>query len=278
MSPVMHDRLRRWWPSWIGGFALVACVLIAGSAPAQEKAKPFEPVVGQPGKDVVWVPSPPEMVELMLDLAKVTRGDFVIDLGSGDGRNVIAAARRGARGLGIEYNPDMVELSRRLAKEAGVAGRARFERGDMFEADVSEATVLALFLLPSNMLRLRETFLSLEPGTRIVANTYGVQDWEPDETASLEECDQWCNAMLWIVPAPVDGMWRMGDTGLLLQQDYQMLSGSVGTRPITSGRLRGNDITFTAAGTTYTGVVKDDVIEGTVTMDGKKSRWRAQRN
>ena len=129
---------------------------------------PFEPTPGQAGKDVVWVPTPPELVEKMLDMAKVTPQDIVMDLGSGDGRNVIAAAKRGARAIGFEFNPDMVALSRRLAQEAGVPDRATFVEGDMFEADISKATVLALFLLPSNLDKLAPKFLALKPGTRIV--------------------------------------------------------------------------------------------------------------
>src|SRR3990172_1040881 len=142
------------------------------SKPAEEE---FVPQVGQAGKDVVWVPTPPELVEAMLDMAKVTPQDYVIDLGSGDGRNVIAAARRGARALGVEYNPKMVALSTRNAAAAGLAGRAAFVEGDMYEADISKASVMALFLLPSNMLQLRPKFLDLRPGSRIVSNTFGIE-------------------------------------------------------------------------------------------------------
>src|SRR5919112_2236907 len=146
--------------------ASLLVLVIAGSAQAQEKPKPFEPTVGQAGKDVVWVPTPPELVEKMLDIAKVTPQDYVIDLGSGDGRNVIAAAKRGARAYGFEFNPDMVALSRRRAQEAGVADKATFIEGDMFEADISKATVLALFMLPSNLDKLAPKFLALRTGTR----------------------------------------------------------------------------------------------------------------
>jgi ubiquinone/menaquinone biosynthesis C-methylase UbiE len=164
-------------------------------APAQQD---FKPVSGQAGKDVVWVPSSPALIEKMLDLAKVTPNDFVIDLGSGDGRMVIAAAKRGARALGVEYNPKMVELSRRLAKEAGVADRATFVEGDMYEADISKATVLALFLLPENLRRLEPKFRALPPGTRIVVNTFGIPEWTPDLTEELtDDCTSWCTAMLY---------------------------------------------------------------------------------
>src|SRR5688500_18645036 len=143
----------------------------------------------------------------MLDLAKVTSQDYVMDLGSGDGRNIIAAAKLGANGLGVEFNPDMVELSRRLAAEAGVADKARFVEADMYEADISRASVLALFLLPVNMNRLAPKFLDLAPGARIVANTFGIDGWDPDFRAHVTdtECEAWCEALLWIVPAKVHG-------------------------------------------------------------------------
>ena len=168
--------------------ATLALVGVLGlTAGAQQTAPPpppppqtYEPTVGQPGKDVVWVPTPPELVERMLDMAKVTPQDFVMDLGSGDGRNIIAAAKRGARAIGVEYNPDMVELSRRQAKEAGVADKATFVQGDMYEADISKATVMALFLLPTNLEKLQDKFLALKPGSRIVLNTFTIGGWEPE--------------------------------------------------------------------------------------------------
>ena len=166
---------------------LIAACALAGSA-LYAQQKPFTPTEYQAGKDVVWVPTSPELVEKMLDMAKVTPQDFVMDLGSGDGRNIIAAAKRGARAIGVEYNPDMVELSRRLAREAGVADKATFVQGDMYEADISKATVMALFLLPTNLDKLQDKFLALKPGTRIVLNTFGVTGWEPDVTERLEDC------------------------------------------------------------------------------------------
>ena len=192
----------------------------AQSTTATAQANPdYKPKIGQAGKDVVWVPSPPEMVERMLDLTKVTPHDLVIDLGSGDGRNVIAAAKRGARGRGVEYNQDLVELSRRAAVTEGVGERAVFVQGDMYEADISDATVLALFLLPENLRRLTPKFLDLKPGTRIVANTFGISDWEAVETVRLDgECRSWCEAMLYIIPAKVAGAWTLPDGRLTLEQ------------------------------------------------------------
>ena len=183
-------------------------VVSSATADAQETQKPFEPVSGQAGKDVVWVPTSPALVDLMMKVARVTRDDFVMDLGSGDGRNIIAAAKLGANGLGVEFNPDMVALSRRRAAEAGVADKARFVEADMYEADISKATVLALFLLPVNMNRLAPKFLDLAPGSRIVANTFGIDGWDPDLRANVSpdaECESWCEALLWIVPAQSPG-------------------------------------------------------------------------
>ncbi len=180
---------------------LFATTLLASGPAAAQDTKPYEPIPGQPGKDVVWVPTPDALVETMLDMAKVTPADFVIDLGSGDGRNVIAAAKRGVPALGIEYNEKMVALARARAEEAGVATLAKFEQGDMYAADISKATVLALFLLPDNLRRLEPKFRALRPGTRIVVNSFGVPDWKPEVTETLtENCTSWCTAMLYRVP------------------------------------------------------------------------------
>lgn len=179
---------------------LVPCLLAlaAGTAPAAERE--YQPYAGQPGKDVVWVPTPYPLVEKMLDMAKVTPQDYVLDLGSGDGRNVIAAAKRGARALGVEYNPEMVALAKRNAEKEGVADRAVFVHGDMYEADISQATVLALFLLPANLQKLAPKFQALRPGTRIVVNAFPIAGWEPVETGTAEgECGAWCSAYLYIV-------------------------------------------------------------------------------
>src|SRR5687767_11323231 len=201
---------------------VMSLCLAGAAAQAQQRSEPFQPESGQAGKDVVWVPTPPEMVEAMLDLAKVTPQDFVMDLGSGDGRNIIAAAKRGARALGVEYNPDMVGLSKRLAIEAGVADKAQFVEGDMYVADISQANVLALFLLPTNMLQLRSKFLDLQPGSRIVSNTFSNEGWTADEMVTLPNCSSWCTALLYIVPAKVAGTWRVPQGELVLKQEFQM--------------------------------------------------------
>jgi SAM-dependent methyltransferase len=250
--------------------AAIFTVAVAAVAAAQQAppTQTFEPVVGQAGKDVVWVPTPPEMVEKMLDIAKVTPQDFVVDLGSGDGRNVIAAARRGARALGVEYNPEMVALSQRRAKEAGVADKAQFVQGDMYAADISKANVMALFLLPSNMLQLRSKFFNLAPGSRIVSNTFGMEGWDADYTETRPDCSSWCTVLLWIVPAKVEGTWKLPQGELALKQDFQKISGTLGGTPITDGRLRGEEITFKAGNATYTGRVRGNVIDGTVSGGG----------
>jgi len=239
----------------------------------------YEPSIGQPGKDVVWVPTSPELVEKMLDMAQITKDDLVMDLGSGDGRNIIAAAKRGARGIGVEYNPDMVALSRRSAEQAGVADRATFVEADMFEADISKASVLALFLLTDNLRRLMPKFLDMKPGTRIVINTFTIPDWEPDAKETIGgECMSWCTALLWIVPAKVEGTWRMPSGELVMQQKFQNVSGTLmlngQEHKIENGRLRGDELSFTANGAGYTGYVKGNVIEGQTATGA----WRATRS
>jgi precorrin-6B methylase 2 len=258
--------------------ALSAAVLLVASAAhaqATQTAKPFEPTVGQAGKDVVWVPTPQSLVERMLDLAKVTPQDFLMDLGSGDGRTVITAAKRGLRAQGIEYNPDMVELSTRNAKAAGVTDKATFVKADLFETDFSKAQVVTMFLLPSINLRLRPKILDMKPGTRVVSNTFTMDDWQADETSSVtEDCTSWCTALLWIVPAKVEGTWQLPQGALTLTQKYQMVTGTLGGMPISDGRLRGEDITFTVGGAKYTGKVNGNSMSGT---GGSAGKWTATR-
>jgi hypothetical protein len=216
----------------------------------------------------------------MLDLANVTPQDYVIDLGSGDGRNVIGAAKRGATALGVEYNPDMVALSKRLAMEAGVAEKAQFVQGDMFVADISKASVMALFLLPSNLLRLRDKFLELRPGSRIVSNTFSIQDWTADETVTVDNCEQWCTVMLYIVPAKIGGTWRVGSDALELKQEFQMVSGTLtsgGQTTPVSGSLKGSDLALKVGSRMISGRVDGNRIDGTATDGATKSAWRATR-
>ena len=257
---------------------LAACFIALAGGPAAVRAadKPFEPIVGQAGKDVVWVPTPPILVEKMLDMAKVTAQDYVMDLGSGDGRNIIAAAKRGARALGVEYNEDMVKLSQGIAANEGVSDKASFVQGDMYEADISQATVLALFLLTENLNKLAPKFLQLKPGTRIVINGFGIDGWDPDLTERSDgDCGSWCTAHLFYVPARVEGTWRLPQGQLTLEQKFQKLSGTLnmgGTSvPIADGRLRGDVISFNVNGTSYTGRVNGD------TMQGNDGAWSAKK-
>jgi precorrin-6B methylase 2 len=249
--------------AFFGLNAVVIPNLAAQQKPAAQA--PFEPEVGQAGKDVVWVPTPQALVEKMLDMAKVTPKDFVMDLGSGDGRTVITAAKRGARAMGIEYNPDMVGLSKRNAAAAGVAAdKASFVNADLFETDLTKADVITMFLLPSINMKLRPTLLNLKPGTRIVSNSFTMEDWQADETATVgDDCQSWCTALLWIVPAKVEGAWQTPQGDLKLTQKFQMLSGTLGATAISDARMLGSQISFTAGGTKYTGTVDGKSIKGT---------------
>ena len=232
----------------------------------------YTPLSGQQGKDVVWVPTPHELVDTMLDMAKVTSSDYVIDLGSGDGRAVIAAAKRGATALGIEYNPDMVELAKRAAITAGVDANARFEKADIFEYDFSKASVLTLFLLPELNLKLRPKILDMKPGTRVVSNTFDMGDWSPDQTIRLTElASDYTIVHLWVVPAKVHGDWKFDDGEISFTQKFQKITGSLTMKKQEmklTGNLDGDSISFNAGGTEYVGTVKGDTILGTCVGGG----------
>jgi SAM-dependent methyltransferase len=260
----------------------IAGSVFAQAPSAQEQPEPTLRLLVQAGKDVVWVPTPQALVDKMLDMVNLTPADYVIDLGSGDGRLVIAAAKRGAKALGIEYNPKMVELSTRNAAAAGVTGQTTFVKADLFRSDLSKATVITMFLRPEINLRLRPTLLKLTAGTRLISNTFTMGEWAADETQRVtDDCEYWCTALLWIVPARAEGTWRLPQGELTLKQEFQKLSGSLesgsGTAPIADGRLRGNQISFGVAGAQYTGRVGANTILGTVTSGGDKSTWSATR-
>ena len=272
--------------------ALAASVSLAWAQPAKKEApvstpaaaaSEFVPEVGQSGKDVVWVPTAQTLVNKMLDMAKLTPQDILYDLGSGDGRTVITAAKRGARAFGIEYNPDMVELSKRNATQEGVAARATFEQADIFKADFSKATVITLFLLPELNVKLRPTILEMKPGTRVAANSFDMGDWKPDQTARVEgKCETWCTAYLWIVPAKVAGTWKLAHGDLTLTQLYQNLAGELRMRDktlaISSGRLDGENISFSVGGVQYSGRVRGDAMDGAMAAGATRSPWSAARN
>jgi len=258
---------------------VLASACVFAQAPQQQEG--YQPQVGQAGKDVVWVPTQQELVDRMLEMAKVTPEDYVIDLGSGDGRTVITAAKLGAQALGIEYNPDMVELSNRNAAQAGVGDKATFIKADLFESDFSRATVITMFLLPDINLRLRPKLLNLKPGTRIVSNSFTMQDWEADATVRLDEnCMSWCTAYMWIIPAKVEGIWHLADGELSIKEQFQKISGTLssgGQETGISGKVNGNTVTFTAGKIEYSGELEGDTIAGTAKSDAGNSSWRATR-
>jgi hypothetical protein len=252
------------WQSVSKTLAVLSLAAIVGGIAYAEE---FQPQVGQAGKDVVWVPSPQALVDRMLDMAKLAPGDFLMDLGSGDGRTVITAAKRGVQAMGVEFNPKMVNLSRQNAEKAGVTKLATFVEGDLFQADLSKATVITMFLLPDINLRLRPKILDLKPGTRVVSNSFDMGDWTPDQTIQAGEgCTSWCRAHLWIVPAKVNGTWKLPNGELNLEQKYQTVSGTLRTgnssMAIGNGKLVGDLITFMAGNSQYTGRVNGNAIEG----------------
>ena len=274
---------------------LIAFVAIAAFAlPAAAQDKEYTPHVGQEGKDVIWVPTPQSLVDKMLDMAKLTPKDIHYDLGSGDGRTVITAAKRGVLAWGVEFNPDMVKLSERAAAKEGVTEKAKFINGDIFQTDFTRATVLTLYLLPSLNLKLRPTILKMKPGTRVVSHAFSMDDWQPDQTENVEGR----TAYLWIVPAPVEGTWRWNvtpgqkDTELTLRQQFQNVEGLVKLDNGKMGQLRnvklaGDLLTFSIleitgySGNTrrdYTGRVSGNTIQGTFKIgDGSKVKWTAHR-
>jgi hypothetical protein len=266
---------------------VLALAAFAATAAAQaQKKEEFTPQVGQAGKDVIWVPTPEELVERMLRMAQTTPNDFVIDLGSGDGRIAIAAAKKfNARSMGIEYNPDMVEVSNRNASKEGVAGKARFVKADIFETDFSQATVITMYLLPGLNLKLRPKLLDMKPGTRIVSHQFNMDDWQPDEITNIDGR----RAYFWLIPAKVAGTWRFqsGSDGLdvTLEQKYQMLEGTVKLGTINAGlrdaRLAGDKISFAFVDQgglrrDFTGRVSGNSMEGTMKLEtGPESKWTA---
>jgi SAM-dependent methyltransferase len=249
----------------------------------------YAPSVGQPGKDVVWVPTPDALVTHMLRMAKVTSQDFVMDLGSGDGRIAIAAAKEfGARAEGIEYNPDLVTLSNKAAQQAGVADKVKFIKADIFETDFGKASVITMYLLPRLNVQLRPKILALKPGTRVVSHAFTMDDWKPDEQALVEARE----AFLWIVPAQLGGNWRLNSGGeqldLRLEQKYQMLGGKAqagkSAYEIQSGRVRGEEVYFDLIGPKgerreFSGRLNNAQLEGSVkTASGAPVKWTAVRS
>jgi hypothetical protein len=269
--------------------ATVLLVSLALAAPAcAQDAKKFEPHVGQAGKDVIWVPTPDEVVDRMLTMAQVGPNDFHMDLGSGDGKIVIAAAKRGAKSLGIEYNPDMVKLATENAQKAGVSNRASFRRADIFETDFSQATVITLYLLPTLNMKLRPQLLQMKPGTRVVSHSFTMEDWEPDEVSSMDGR----RAYFWVVPANVMGTWSLDvggkSTDLSFEQTFQKINGWVTLGSVHGGlrdaRLSGANIAFSyvddkALRRDFTGTVNGRQMQGTFRdQNGGTGNWSATKN
>ena len=267
--------------------AALAALLLVFNVAAQQK---FEPQVGQAGKDVIWVPTPDEVVDRMLTMAQVTPKDFVMDLGAGDGKIAIAAARKfGARAIGIEYNPDMVKHANANAQAAGVAGegpgKATIRHGDIFQTDFSQATVITLYLLPALNMKLRPQLLAMRPGTRVVSHSFTMEDWQPDEVSSLDGR----RAYFWLVPANVMGNWTLEldnqKSAITLEQTFQKISGTISLPPVQGGlrdaRLHGAAIGFSYVGQDgvrrdLTGRVNGGRMEGTFRDErGGQGRWTA---
>jgi hypothetical protein len=284
------------------GAALAAVVIgapLSGAALAAEQAASeyaFEPVIGMPGKDVVWVPTPPQVIDFMLDMAKATPKDFVVDLGSGDGRIVLGAAKRGIKARGVELNADLVQLSKEEAERLGVSQHAEFVVQDMFKADLTQTTVLMTYLLPHLNRRVRPMALAqMKPGTRVVTYAFHMGEWQPDLVAQVSGL----TAHLWIVPAAAMGDWRWTHDGIGFGRDYamdvtqkfQFIDGKATTpnSPVylRDMRLQGDKITFTLteeagsslAQTHYEGRIDGDTITGTArTNNQTESRpWKARR-
>jgi hypothetical protein len=272
--------------------APLAALLFSLPAAAQQKnGKPFEPQVGQAGKDVIWVPTPDEVVERMLRMAQVTPNDYVIDLGAGDGKIAIMAAKKfGARSLGIEYNPEMAKHAQGNVEKAGVSGKARIVQGDIFVSDFSKATVITMYLLPALNLKLRPQILAMRPGTRVVSHSFSMDDWEADETSSMDGR----RAYFWVVPANVAGTWVFEATGggatekseLTLEQRFQKIEGTLGLGSqlqagLRDARLRGFHISFSYVDNAsvrrdLTGRVSGNRMEGSYRTDGgTEGRWTA---
>jgi hypothetical protein len=274
MEKFMQSRFRH---ALVTGLA-AAALCTALPAPAQSSGSEFTPHVGQAGKDVIWVPTPKALVMKMLKMADVKPGDVVFDLGSGDGITVITAAKEfGVNATGIEFNPDMVELSKRNAQKEGVADKAQFIRGDIFATDFSKATVLTMYLLPYLNMKLRPTILNMKPGTRIVSHAFTMEDWAPDQTDSTEGR----TAYLWIVPAKVEGKWKLDQGELELTQKFQTVEGTYragdATRRITNTSLRGDQISFSIGSASYSGRITGPTMQGTMKPrpDAQTTSWSA---
>jgi SAM-dependent methyltransferase len=267
--------------SWCVLALLIACAVPASGASREECERQHRPQTGQPGKDVIWVPTNDGLVTRMLEMAEVTAADRVYDLGAGDGKIAIAAARDfGARAVGIEYDPQLARLAQCYVQADRLGERVQIIQGDIFETDFSSATVVTLYLLPELNVRLRPTILKMKPGTRVVSHSFLMGDWEPDERSITEDG----SAYLWIVPAQVEGNWSFreangnGRFAVQLRQVFQQLSGRGESEPLVSdARMHGPQLQLTffenGAPTRIDGKVEGDRIDAQVTRGGKTSRY-----
>jgi len=251
--------------------------ILSGCATQHVGTERYQPLIAQAGKDVMWMPTTNNLVTEMLDAAQVTSTDVVYDLGAGDGKIPIEAAKRfGARAVGIEFNPDLAALARRNAQQAGVSDRVTIVTGDIFKEDFSHATVVTLYLLTELNIKLQPTLLNLKPGTRIVSNTFAMGSWEPDAHI-LAEGE--VSGYFWVVPAKVEGRWTF--TGIpnwstaqvKITQKSQKFDGDVSIdQTLTQrieGRLRGAQISFDFNDDqnkpqTFIGIVSKNKMHGTI--------------
>lgn len=268
----------------LAAFSFASAALVVCNAQAQPKSRAdcesaYKPQVGQSGKDVVWVPTPDELVDRMLKMAKVTAQDYVIDLGAGDGKIAIAAAKHfGANSLGIEYNPDMVKLANCMVQVDGVGNKTKIVQGDIFKEDFSKANVITMYLLPELNLCVRHRILAMRPGTRVTSHQFTMGDWSSDESAEFD----YRTAYLWIVPAKVAGTWTLKDNAGLqatvnLSQNFQKVSGDVtvggAKQPLVGATLRGDHLTFAfnddkGVTRTFTGTIKGNDLSGSLRAAG----------
>jgi hypothetical protein len=270
--------------------SVVTAALLATASIAYAQKQDFKPYVGQQGKDVVWVPTPDEVVDRMLIMAQTKPEDYVIDLGAGDGKIAIAAAKKfGARSMGVEYNPDMVAFAQKNLQAAGVAGKAQIVHGDIFVTDFTQATVLTMYLLPSLNMKLRPQILALRPGTRVVTHAFNMEDWEPDESSDVDGR----RVYFWVVPAKVEGRWALELSGsgtseklsLNFDQKFQKIEGVAYLGSLLAGlrepRLSGFRISFAYVDSRgvrrdFAGRVTGATMEGSFRADnGQEGRWSA---
>lgn len=281
MTPVRRRNFSALLAPWCALALLLSCAVAASAATREDCERRFKPQVWQPGKDVVWLPTSDGLTRRMLQMAKVTAADRVYDLGAGDGKIAIAAARDfGAQAVGVEYDPTLAQLGQCYVEAERLGSRVRIIQGDIFETDFSSATVVTLYLLPELNLRLRPTILKMKPGTRVVSHSFRMDDWEPDER-STDDSDV---AYLWIVPAQVAGNWSFREAGgngqfaVQLTQKFQELDGRANGEPLLpNARVRGEQLEFAfiedAATTKVSGRVAGDRIDAKITRGGKTSNY-----